>query len=46
LEQSPTDGWTPQNTDHWDGESTIVVDARFGDAGLTGLADFSHVYMA
>ena len=34
----------PQDTDHWGGEeSTIVVDARFGDAGLTGEADFSHV---
>ncbi|GAB4051859.1 SAM-dependent methyltransferase [Catellatospora paridis] len=34
----------PQNSDHWGGEeSTIVVDVRFGDAGLTGLADFSHV---
>ena len=34
----------PQNSDYWGGEgSTIVIDERFGDAGLTGLADFSHV---
>lgn len=34
----------PQDSDHWgDVESTIVVDRRFGDGCLTGLADFSHV---
>jgi tRNA-Thr(GGU) m(6)t(6)A37 methyltransferase TsaA len=34
----------PQDSDHWgDVESTIVVEPRFGDRCLTGLADFSHV---
>jgi len=32
------------NSDHWgDVESTILVEPRFGDHCLTGLADFSHV---
>jgi tRNA (adenine37-N6)-methyltransferase len=34
----------PANTDHWgDVESTIVLEERFGDECLAGLADFSHV---
>lgn len=32
------------DTDHWGGvTSTIVVDERFGDECLVGLAEFSHV---
>ena len=34
----------PADTDHWgDMESTIVLEERFGDECLAGLADFSHV---
>ncbi|SCG40180.1 SAM-dependent methyltransferase [Micromonospora inositola] len=34
----------PGNSDHWaDVASTILVEPRFGDRCLTGLADFSHV---
>lgn len=34
----------PQDSDHWgDEESTIMVESRFGNGCLTGLADFSHV---
>jgi tRNA-Thr(GGU) m(6)t(6)A37 methyltransferase TsaA len=34
----------PQDSDHWgDVESSILLDPRFGDRCLTGLADFSHV---
>jgi tRNA (adenine37-N6)-methyltransferase len=36
--------YDPANTDHWgDVESTIVLEERFGDECLAGLADFSHV---
>ncbi|NUW33881.1 SAM-dependent methyltransferase [Nonomuraea sp. SMC257] len=34
----------PADTDHWgEVESTILVEARFGDRCLTGLDGFSHV---
>jgi tRNA-Thr(GGU) m(6)t(6)A37 methyltransferase TsaA len=34
----------PGNSDHWgDVETTILVEPRFGDRCLTGLAGFSHV---
>jgi tRNA-Thr(GGU) m(6)t(6)A37 methyltransferase TsaA len=34
----------PGNSDHWgDVVSTVVVEERFGERCLTGLADFSHV---
>ena len=34
----------PQDSDHWgDVESTILIEPRFGDRSLTGLAEFSHV---
>ncbi|MGC4787734.1 SAM-dependent methyltransferase [Micromonospora sp. DT178] len=34
----------PGNSDHWgDVPSTILVEPRFGEGCLTGLADFSHV---
>ena len=34
----------PQDSDHWgDVDSTILVEPRFGDRCLTGLAEFSHV---
>jgi tRNA-Thr(GGU) m(6)t(6)A37 methyltransferase TsaA len=37
----------PQDSDHWgDVESTIIVEPRFGDRCLTGLAGFSHVEVA
>jgi tRNA-Thr(GGU) m(6)t(6)A37 methyltransferase TsaA len=34
----------PQDSDHWgDTESLILIEPRFGDRCLTGLAKFSHV---
>ena len=34
----------PGNSDHWGAvESTILVEPRFGDRCLAGLAEFSHV---
>lgn len=33
-----------QDSDHWgDTESLILIEPRFGDRSLTGLAEFSHV---